>query len=90
MLKTLLKFGQYCESPGQTCSIYLLLMEIFFLKELCLTLGSVMLSEFPVVCILLLLRIKLNKYGGDFFLSILQKKHSFLNQHLERYCLSLA
>ena len=42
-----------------------------FSKELCLTLKGVMLSEFMVVCILLLLVIKLNKYGGDLFLSIL-------------------
>ena len=41
-----------------------------FLKKLCLTLKGVMLFEFLVVCILLLLGIKLNKYGGDLFLSI--------------------
>ena len=44
---------------------------------------GVMLSEFLVVCILLLLGIKLNKYRGDFFLSILKKKYSFLNKCLE-------
>ena len=42
-----------------------------FLKKLCLTLKSVMLSEFLVVCNLLLLGIKLNKYGGDLLLIIL-------------------
>ena len=42
-----------------------------FLKKLCLTLKGVMLSEFLVVCNLLLLGIKLNKYGGDLLLIIL-------------------
>ena len=37
----------------------------------CLALKGVMLSEFLVVYILLLLGIKLNKYGGDLFLGIL-------------------
>ena len=41
-----------------------------FLKKLCLTLKGVMLSEFLVVCNLLLLGIKLNKYGGDLLLII--------------------
>ena len=53
-----------------------------FLKKLCLTLKGVMLSEFQVVCNLLLLGIKLNKYGVDFFC----RKDSFLNQRLERRC----
>ena len=42
-----------------------------FLKNLCLTLKGVMLSEFLVVCNLLLLGIELNKYGGDLLLIIL-------------------
>ena len=42
-----------------------------FLKKLCLTLKGVMLSEFLVVCNLLLLGVKLNKYGGDLLLIIL-------------------
>ena len=42
-----------------------------FLKKLCLTLKSVMLSEFLVVYNLLLLGIKLNKYGRDLLLIIL-------------------
>ena len=42
-----------------------------FLKKLCLTLKGVMLSEFLVVRNLLLLGIKLNKYGGDLLLIIL-------------------
>ena len=56
---------QNYESQDQACSTYLLL------SKLCLTLNRVMLFEFLVVCILLLLGIKLNKYGGDLFLSIL-------------------
>ena len=51
-----------------------------FLKKLCLILKGVMLFEFLVMCILLLLGIKLNKYRGDLLLSILKKRHSFLNQ----------
>ena len=43
------------------------------LKMLCLTLKDVMLSEFLVVCNLLLLGIKLNKYGGDLLLIIYRK-----------------
>ena len=43
----------------------------FFLKNLCQALKGVMLSEFLVVCNLLLLGIKLNKYGGDLLLIIL-------------------
>ena len=42
-----------------------------FLKKLCITLKGIMLSEFLVVCNLLLLGIKLNNYGGDLFLIIL-------------------
>ena len=42
-----------------------------FLKKLCLTLKGVMLCESLVVCNLLLLRIKLNKYGRDLLLVIL-------------------
>ena len=45
-----------------------------FLKKLCLTLKGVMLSEFLVVCNLLLLGIKLNKYGGDLFLIFFEEK----------------
>ena len=52
-----------------------------FLKKLCLTLKVVMLSEF-----LVLLGIKLNKYGGNLLLIILWKRHSFLNQHFKRRC----
>ena len=40
-------------------------------EEIMSNLKGVMLFEFLVVCILLLLGIKLNKYGGDLFLSIL-------------------
>ena len=39
-----------------------------FLKKSCLTLKGVMLFEFLVLCILLLLGIKLNKYRGDLLL----------------------
>ena len=41
--------------------------------KLCLTLKCVMLSEFLVVCNLLLLGIKLIKYGGD-LLSYFEEK----------------
>ena len=42
-----------------------------FYEKVMLTLKVVMLSEFVVVCNLLLLGIKLNKYGGDLLLIIL-------------------
>ena len=42
-----------------------------FLRKLCLTLKVVILSEFLVVCNLLLLGIKLNKYGSELLLIIL-------------------
>ena len=46
-------------------------MEKNFFEEIMSDLKKgVMLSEFLVVCILLLLGIELNKYRGDFFLSI--------------------
>ena len=59
-------------------------MENIFLKKLCLALKGVMLSEFLAVCNLQLLGVKLNKYGGDLLLIILQKRYSFLNERLER------
>ena len=43
----------------------------FFLEKLCLTLKGVTLSEFLVVCNLLLFGIKLNKYGSDLLFIIL-------------------
>ena len=43
-----------------------------------------MLSEFLSVCNLLLLGIKLDKYGSDLLLIILQKRYNFLNERLER------
>ena len=42
-----------------------------FLRKLCLTLKVIILSEFLVVCNLLLLGIKLNKYGSELLLIIL-------------------
>ena len=45
-----------------------------FLKKLCLTLKGVMLSEFLVVCILLLPGIKLNKFGDELFLKVFCRK----------------
>ena len=42
-----------------------------FLKKICLILKGVMLYEFLVVCNLLLLGIKLDRYGGDLLLIIL-------------------
>ena len=58
-----------CEFQNQARSTRLLMIEKkLILKKLCRTLKGVMLSEFLVVCILLLLLlldIKLNKYGGD-------------------------
>ena len=46
-------------------------MEKFFFEEIMSNLKKgVILSEFLVVYILLLLGIELNKYRGDFFLSI--------------------
>ena len=38
----------------------------------------------PILKGVMLSGIKLNKYGGDLFLIILWKKHSFINQRLER------
>ena len=59
-------------------------MEKNFFEEIMSKLKKgVMLSEFLVVCILLLLGININKCRGDFFLSILKKKYSFLNKCLE-------
>ena len=40
-----------------------------FLKKLCLTFKGVMLFEFLVVCIILLVGIKLSKYGGELILN---------------------
>ena len=40
-----------------------------FLKKLCLTFKGVMLFEFLVVCIIQLVGIKLNKYGGELILN---------------------
>ena len=77
MLKTLLdhgltKFNEFFLKISKESELGIPRSSLFHSKkELCLTLNGVMLSEFLVVCILQLLRIKLNKYGGNLFELIL-------------------